>query len=157
MIATTRKPGKTEFLLEIGADFVIVTEEMDLVESVMAHTNGNGANFVFDPIGGDIVEKLAEASAVGATIVEYGALAPEATQFPLFRALAKGLSIRGYTLFEITKNEELLKHAKEFVFEGLERGELKPIIDRTFTLDEIREAQDYMASNQQIGKIVVAV
>lgn len=157
VIATTRKSGKTDFLLESGADFVIVTEEMDLVESVMAHTNGNGANLVFDPIGGDIVEKLADASAVGATIVEYGALAPEATLFPLYQALAKGLSIRGYTLFEITQNEALLKPAKEFVFKGLERGELKPIIDRTFTLDEIREAQDYMASNQQMGKIVVTV
>jgi NADPH:quinone reductase-like Zn-dependent oxidoreductase len=156
-IATTRKPDKKDFLLESGADFVIVTEEMDLVESVMAHTNGNGANLVFDPIGGDIVEKLAEASAVGATIIEYGALAGEATPFPLFPALAKGLSIRGYTLFEITQNEALLKPARELIFQGLERGELKPVIDRTFTLDEIREAQDYMASNQQMGKIVVTV
>lgn len=157
VIATTRKPGKSEFLLGAGADFVIVTEEVDLVEAVMAHTKGRGANVIFDPIGGDIVAKLADASATGATIIEYGALAPETTPFPLMPALAKGLTIRGYTLFEITQNEEALAHAKQFVFDGLERGELVPIIDRTFTFDQIREAHDYMASNQQMGKIVVTV
>ena len=45
----------------------------------------------------------------------------------------------------------------EYTYEGLESGALKPLIDRTFTLDAIVDAHRYMESNQQKGKIVVTV
>ena len=70
-------------------------------------------------------------------------------------ALGKGLSIRGYTLFEITGVPERMAKAKQFVYDGLAAGNLKPIVARTFALDDIVEAHRYMESNQQIGKIVV--
>ena len=41
--------------------------------------------------------------------------------------------------------------------EGLADGSLKPIIARTFPLEEIVEAHRYLESNQQIGKVVVRV
>ncbi|MCZ6493966.1 MAG: hypothetical protein O6933_07785 [Planctomycetota bacterium] len=74
----------------------------------MAITAGTGANLIFDPIGGPLLQTLAGAAAVGATIVEYGALSPDPTPFPLFSALKRGLAVRGYTLFEIAKDAERL-------------------------------------------------
>ncbi len=156
-IATTRGADKKQFLLGAGADHAIVTNDTDLVEEVKEITNGKGARLVFDPIGGPLLEKLAEAAAPGATIFEYGALSPEPTPFPLFPALAKGLSVRGYTLFEIVKNPEMLNRGKQYIRDGLQSGVLKPIIDRTFSLKAIVEAHRYMESNQQKGKIVVTV
>ncbi|MEX2490495.1 MAG: zinc-dependent alcohol dehydrogenase family protein [Nitrospirales bacterium] len=156
-IATTRGADKKAFLLEAGADHVIVTDEEDLVKRGMAITSGKGVRLVFDPVAGPFLEKLAEVTAAGGMIFEYGALAPHPTPFPLFPALAKGLTIRGYTLFEIVKNPEMLKRGKEYIYRGLESGSLKPIIDRTFPLTAIAEAHRYMASNQQKGKIVVTV
>jgi NADPH:quinone reductase-like Zn-dependent oxidoreductase len=41
--------------------------------------------------------------------------------------------------------------------QNLAAGKLKPIIAKTFSLSEIREAHRYMESNQQLGKIVVTV
>ena len=156
-IATTRGTDKKSFLLEAGADHVIVTDEEDLVERGMALTSGKGARIVFDPVAGPLLEQLAAATAPGGIIFEYGALAPHPTPFPLFPALAKGLTIRGYTLFEIVKNPEMLKRGKNYIYKGLESGSLKPIIDRTFPLADITEAHRYMVSNQQKGKIVVTV
>lgn len=156
-IATTRGADKKSFLTDAGADHVIVTDEEDLVEKVMALTNSNGARIVFDPVAGPLLEQLAAATAPRGIIFEYGALAPHPTPFPLFPALAKGLTIRGYTLFEIVKNPDMLKRGKEYIYKGLESGSLKPIIDRTFHLADIVEAHRYMASNQQKGKIVVTV
>ncbi len=157
VIATTRGAAKKSFLVDSGADRVIVTDEEDLVESVMATTSGKGANMIFDPVAGPMLVELADAAASGATIFEYGALSPAPTAYPLFSALAKGLTVRGYTLFEIVKNPERLARGKEFVCNGLEAGVLKPIIDRTFPLESIVEAHRYMESNQQKGKIVVTV
>jgi len=156
-IAATRGSGKKSFLVGAGADHVIATDEEDLVESAMALTSGKGVSMAFDPVGGNLLGTLADAAAPGATIFEYGALSPEPTIFPLFPALAKGLSVRGYTLFEIVKDPERLARGKQFVYDGLKSGALKPIIDRTFTLENIVEAHRYMESNQQQGKIVVTV
>ncbi len=156
-IATTRGADKKAFLLDAGADHVIVTGEENLAARVMEITSGAGANIIFDPVAGPLLENLAEAAATGATLFEYGALSPEPTPFPLFSALAKGLCVRGYTLFEIAKDPEKLERGKQFIYAGLRSGALKPIIDRSFSLDAIVEAHKYMESNQQKGKIVVTV
>ena len=156
-IAITRGADKKPFLLAAGADHVIVSDEQDLAESVMAITAGKGADVAFDPVAGALLGELAGAAAPGATIFEYGALSPATTTYPLFAALAKGLTVRGYTLFEIVKNPERLARGKQFICNGLESGALKPVIDRTFPLESIVAAHSYMESNRQKGKIVVVV
>jgi NADPH:quinone reductase-like Zn-dependent oxidoreductase len=156
-VATTRGESKKSFLLEAGADHVIVTEKEDLAKQVMNLTSGRGADILFDPVAGPFLDQLARGAARGATIFEYGALSPSPTMFPLFDVLGKGLVVRGYTLFEIVSDPEKLDRGKQFVYDGLASGALKPIIARTFPLDNIAEAHRFMESNQQMGKIVVTV
>ncbi|GJL51653.1 MAG: NADPH:quinone reductase [Nitrospirales bacterium] len=156
-IAATRGSDKKSFLLEAGADHVIATAEEDLVTKVNVLTSGKGCRLVFDPISGPILEQLGEATAQEGIIFEYGALSSDQTPFPLLSALSKGLTVRGYTLFEIVSNPERLARGKQHIYQGLESGKLKPIIDRTFPLEEIVDAHRYMESNQQKGKIVVTV
>ena len=154
-IATTRTSKKKATLTEVGAAHTIATGEEDLVARVNQITGGKGARVIFDPIGGKGIELLAQAAAPGGTIFEYGALAPEPTPFPLFAALAKGLSIRGYTLREILFEPKLRAKAEKYVFERIQAGDFKPRIDRVFPLAKIVDAHRYMESNEQIGKIVV--
>ena len=154
-IATTRGADKKQFLLAAGADHVIVSDEEKLAERVMALTAGNGARIIFDPVAGPLLETLAEAAAQGGIIFEYGALSPKPTPFPLFPTIGKGLTIRGYTLFEIVQIPEKLARGKQYVYDGLKSGALKPHIDRTFPLEAIADAHRYMESNRQKGKIVV--
>lgn len=156
-IATTRTSKKKAELVRAGADHVIVTDEEDLVARVNAITGGKGARVVFDPIAGSGVEALAAAASRGGTIFEYGALATDPTPFPLFAALSKALSVRGYTLFELVTNPEAFAKSKQYVFDRLASGAFKPKVDKTFPLHQIVDAHRYMESNQQIGKIVVTV
>ena len=155
-IAVTRTAAKKAELLKQGADHVIVTDEEDLVARIHEITSGKGARIVFDPIGGKILEPLAAAAAHQGIIFEYGALAPEPTTYPLFTALDKGLTIRGYTLFELTPDPVFPK-AKQYIFDHLASGAFKPLIAKTFPFAEIVEAHRYMESNAQIGKIVVTL
>ena len=156
-VATTRGEAKKQVLIDAGADHVIVTEKEDTAKRMRDITSGKGANIIFDPVAGPFLEKLALAAAPGAMIFEYGALSLAPTPFPLFEALGKGLTVRGYTLFEITANPEKLARGKQYVYDGLVSGALHPVIARTFSLDEIVEAHRFMESNQQVGKIVVTV
>jgi NADPH:quinone reductase-like Zn-dependent oxidoreductase len=156
-IATTRTSRKKPQLLAAGADHVIATGEEDLAARVMEITAGKGARIIFDAIAGKGVEALAQAAAPRGIIFEYGVLSMEPTPFPLFLALKKGLSVRGYMLTEITQFPELVKPAVKYVYDHIESGAFKPRIDRTFPLEQIQEAHRYMESSQQVGKIVVTV
>ncbi len=157
VIATTRGNNKKQFLREQGADHVIQTDSEDIVAKMAAITHDTGAELIFDPIGGPILSQLAEASSKGGRIIEYGALDNEPTPYPLFTALAKGLIIKGYTLFEITQDKDKLENAKTFLFALFNDKKLTPIIDKVFTFDQIQQAHEYMESNQQMGKIVISL
>ncbi|MGA9263956.1 MAG: zinc-dependent alcohol dehydrogenase family protein, partial [Desulfobacterales bacterium] len=96
-VATTRGDGKKKFLLEAGADHVIVSDKEDVAAKMKAITGGKGATIVFDPVAGPFLEKLAGAAAERAVIFQYGALSMAPTPFPLLEAIGKGLTVRGYT------------------------------------------------------------
>jgi NADPH:quinone reductase-like Zn-dependent oxidoreductase len=156
-IALTRGSSKRQALVDAGAAHVIATDEQDLVGEILGLTGGQGARVVFDPVGGPTFAKLARATARLGILFLYGALSPEPTPLPLFDVLGKWITIRGYVLMEITSDPARLERGQRFVNEGLAEGSLKPIVARTFPLEEIVEAHRYLESNQQIGKIVVTV
>ncbi|WP_428376484.1 zinc-dependent alcohol dehydrogenase family protein [Lichenicoccus sp.] len=157
-IALTRSGAKQAALEQaVPGVPVIRTGEQDLIAEVNRLTNGKGARIAFDPVGGPTVEKLAAALAPGGILFEYGALSPDPTPFPLFAALGKGLTMRGYTLFEISRDPARLEAGKRFVLDGLAAARFKPVIARFFRFDEIVAAHRYLESNEQVGKIVVTV
>jgi NADPH:quinone reductase-like Zn-dependent oxidoreductase len=156
-VALTRGSSKRQSLLDAGAAHVIATEEQDLVKEVRSITGDKGARVVFDPVGGPTFSKLVAAASHLGIVFLYGALSPEPTPLPLFDVLSKWVTIRGYVLMEITSDPGRLEKAKAFVNAGLADGSLKPIIAKTFPLDQIVEAHRYLESNQQIGKVVVTV
>lgn len=156
-VALTRGSSKRDTLLAAGAQHVIATEEQDLVAEVMKITNGKGARIAFDPVGGPEVQKILEALSYLGIFFQYGALDTSNVEAPVLALLGKDLTIRGYQLFEITKDPARLEQAKRFVVDGLASGALKPRIAKTFKLDEIVDAYRFMESNTQVGKIVVTI
>lgn len=157
-IAATRKADKRARLEAAGADHVIVTETEDLSQRVMDLTGGKGANVIFDPVAGPLVDTLAQAAAAGGKLIIYGVLDPRPTPYPLFPALMKGLAIHAFAVFEYTARPETLDRAKRYILAGLESGAFKPTLDpKVFTLDQIVDAHRYLEGNEQFGKIVVKV
>lgn len=156
-IATTRTSKKREELFALGADHVIATEEEDLVARVKEITTGHGARLIFDPVAGPFVEKLAQAAAYQGTMIEYGALSLEETPFPFFHAIRKGLTMRAYTLLEITGDPAALSAAKKYIYDRVADGRFVPKIAKVFPFAQATEAYQYLESNAQIGKIVITV
>jgi NADPH:quinone reductase-like Zn-dependent oxidoreductase len=153
-IALTRTSAKRVQIEAVGAQHVIVTEEQDVVERLAAITDGKGVQVVFDPVGGPTFAKLLQAAAPRARVMLYGTIG-EPTVVPHFPVFTKSLVITGALLFNTTFDATKLKAGVAWVAKGLESGELKPVIAKTFPLELIVEAQRYMESNQQFGKIVV--
>ena len=156
-IALTRHSNKAAALRERGARHVVATEETDMVAEVMRITGGKGARTAFDPVGGPFVEKLCSALAEEGILFIYGGLSGQPTPYPHWTMALRGLSIRGWVFSSISNKPDRYQRARETIQAGLASGHLKPVIARTFTLDQIAAAHAYLESNQQIGKIVVTV
>jgi NADPH:quinone reductase len=165
VIATTRTSVKKQELLNLGADFVIVTDEEDLVKSVNDITNSKGVEVIYDPIVGKMLDAFAEIIAPTGAIILYAALDLSPITFPFFPLFVKGVRVYPYKVFDFTGlsivnlpvNSAAVERAKTFIVNKLKDGTLKPIIAAKFPLERIADAHRYMESNQQVGKIVITV
>jgi NADPH:quinone reductase-like Zn-dependent oxidoreductase len=156
-IALTRTSAKRAQLIEAGATHVVATDEVDFVDEVMKITGGRGARVVFDPVGGPNFPKIHSALALGGIIYIYGLLSYEVTPLPVLEMIAKVSTVKAHNIWLTSGDETRRKAAVEFVLKGLESGALRPIIDRVFKFDEMREVHRYLEENTQFGKIVVRV
>lgn len=157
-IATTRTSAKRQALLDAGADDVIATEEEDLLTRVREITKGRGVDIAFDAIGGKLLPAVVQATATGGKIYEYGFLdtgsvSKSKVELPIAMLFSKMLGF--YSVFEIMLNPDRMSRAVAWLRDGVERNAFKPQIDKTFPLDRIVAAHQYMESGQQFGKIVV--
>ncbi len=156
-IAATRTSAKADALRAQGAAHVIATEEEDFVERVMEITHGKGVRCVFDPVGGQYVHTLASGLAQRGILFIYGGLSEEPTPYAHWPCAMKGASMRGWVASEIWNHPERYKRAVDTVMQGLAEGHLTPVIAKSFPLDRIADANRYLESNQQVGKVVVTV
>ena len=156
-IAVTRTSAKKDELIALGAHHVIVSGEEDYAARMNEITGGKGARLIFDPVAGPYVETLAAGAGQDCMLFIYGGLSMQATPFPLMQSFRTGLSMRAYSLREITTKPERLAVAKKYVFERLADGRFVPKIARTFAYKDTVEAYRYLESNEQVGKVVIRV
>ncbi len=155
-IATTRTSAKKQQLLDLGADYVIATQEEDLPARVAEITGGKGARVVFDPVGGDYINTLAQATASEGMIYLYGMLSGQPTPYPM-SGFFKTVGLTGYTFNVLKDTPERWEAMKTYIYDKLADGTFKPKVDRVFPLAEAADAYRYLESNAQVGKIVITV
>jgi NADPH2:quinone reductase len=155
-IATTRTSAKKQQLLDLGADYVIATQEEDLPARVADITGGKGARVIFDPVGGDYVSTLIQAAAMEGTIYLYGGLSGQPTPYPM-SGFMKAVALTGYTFGVLRDPPERWEAMKNYIYGKLADGTFKPKVDRVFPLAEAADAYRYLESNAQVGKIVITI
>lgn len=156
-IALTTSAAKKEAIRKAGARHVIVTGEEDIPSAVKGLTNGTGANVILDAVGGAQFEKLVAAAAERAKILAYGFLDGTLGLYPSFDVVMKMLSVTGYNMTDLMMDGTKSGAAIRFVQEGLASGKLKPVVAKSFLLEEVAESHRYLEANQQVGKIVLSM
>lgn len=148
VIATTSSEQKKEKLLELGADHVInYRDETNWGDKVLELTQGRGADIVVEVGGPATLAQSIRACKVGGHIALIGVLTGYAGEIPTAELMAKQLSLKGLIVGS-------RQHQKEMI-QALESYDWKPIIDKTFKLDELAEAFSYQESGQHFGKICI--
>lgn len=156
-VALTRTADKKQQLLDAGAAHVIVTDEVDVTEELARLTDGKGVRVVFDPVGGPTFSKLVSSLSFGGIAYIYGLLSTGPTDLPVLDMIAKVVTVKAHNVWLTSGDETRRKAAVDYVLKGFEAGALKPVIDRTFTFDQIRDVHHYLEQNGQFGKIVVTL
>ncbi len=154
-IGLTRTVAKAEALKAAGYDAIVITQTDDISASIKKIT-GEGADFVFDPVGGSQLESLIASVKPGAVINVYGLLDPGETKLPIFTLMNSGATISAYTVYELVTDPIRMKAAIAYFLPLFNNGSLTPTVDpQHFSLNQISDAFSYLESNDQFGKVIV--
>ena len=158
-IVVTCSGGKVNACRALGADVVVDYGTQDFVAEVATATGGAGVDVILDVIGGDYVERNIASLAVKGHIIQVGVMAGKPVPLNIGLLLGKRASITG-TVLRARPLEEKIAISQRFASEMLplfSTGQLKPVIDSVYAFADIASAHEYMASNGNIGKIVITV
>ena len=87
----------------------------------------------------------------------YGLLSGKVTQVPIVQMVRNNAIIYPYSMFNFVCKPKILERGKSFILNGINNGQLTPVIDKVFPFSDTKLAYEYMESNIQRGKIIVEV
>lgn len=159
IFTTVSSKEHQEASLKIGADVAINYNEDDFVEVVKKHTDGKGVDFVLDIIAGDYIQRNYEVAAMNGTILQIGVLKGLADKVNIFPMLAKRLTHTGATLRSQTAEAkaEVMAALQEKVWPLISKGQIKPLLYKTFDLEEARQAHEFLDQGQHVGKLALII
>ena len=161
MIAAASTDEKCALCKSIGADITInySTHPVpnDFREAVKQATGGKGPDVIYDPVGGDFAEPAFRSIAWRGRYLVVGFASGPIPALPLNLALLKGASIVGVFWGDFAKREPKANAqmmAELAAWYG--QGKIKPVIDRTMPMAQLKEAYAHMGSRGVMGKLVMA-
>lgn len=157
IFTTVSSAAQQQASLNIGADVAINYNEQDFVEEVKKHTDSQGVDFVLDIIAGDYIQRNYDVAAMNGTILQIGVLKGLAQNVNIFPMLAKRLTHTGATLRSqsATAKAEVMAALQEKVWPLISKGELKPLLYKSFDFAEARQAHEFLTQGQHVGKLAL--
>ena len=156
VIAAASTDEKCELCRAIGADDTINYSTQDLREALKALTGGKGPDVIYDPVGGDLAEPAFRSIAWRGRYLVVGFAAGTIPALPLNLTLLKGASIVGVFWGGFAKNEpQANAAAMAELAQWYAQGKIKPVIDRTMQMAELKAAYAHLGSRGVTGKLVM--
>ncbi|AIN62252.1 NAD(P)H-quinone oxidoreductase [Providencia stuartii] len=157
VITTVGSAEKVEVAKSLGADCIINYRNDDFVQHTLDYTRSQGVDMVVDIVGGDYVDKNYQVAAKFGRIIQIGMMKGNPKSLNLMPLMIKRLIHTGSTMRSRTVAEKssIAAELKQHVWGMLQKGELKPFINKTYPLDQVADAHRHMESGDLYGKIVL--
>jgi len=156
VIAAASTDEKCAFCSALGADATINYTSKNLRDEIRTLTGGKGPDVIYDPVGGDFAEPAFRSIAWRGRYLVVGFASGPIPSLPLNLALLKGASIVGVFWGDFARREP---KANAAMMAELARwyteGKIKPAIDRTMPMAELKAAYARMGSREVKGKLVM--
>jgi len=159
-IGTSGSVEKIERLKAAGLEVGIVTRSGDFASRVKEASGGNGADLVVNCVGGSVFGECMRALAYQGRIATVGYVdGVLKSEIDLGALHANRFVVFGVSNSRLGPQERAaaVRGFVRDVLPALADGRIKPLIDRVYAFDQLRQAKARMESNAQVGKIVVRV
>jgi NADPH:quinone reductase-like Zn-dependent oxidoreductase len=159
VFATAGSPAKLDLCRELGAHAAIDYRDEDFVEVLRA---AGGADVILDNMGAKYLQRNLAALATGGRLVVIGLQGGTRAELDLGRMLAKRATIHATTLRSrpstgLGGKAEIVAAVRHDVWPDVERGSIRPIVDRRLPMARAAEAHRLVEASQHAGKVLLLV
>lgn len=146
---TSSNDAKLEAAKRLGADVTFNHRTQQVAQEIRTLTNKRGVDVVVDSVGAATWDDSLRSLRRGGRLVICGATSGPQVAFDLRRLFWHHWSILGSTMGNATEYAEIVRR--------LGKGELRPVVDRTYPMEQVRNAYERLARGEQLGKVVVEI
>ena len=159
VFVTAGTPEKCAECEKLGATRAINYRSEDFVAVIKQLTGGRGVDVILDMVGGDYVPRELASLAEDERLCLIAFLGGTKTTLEMTDILRRRLTITGSTLRPrpVEVKHAIAQALRDKVWPLIEAGKIRPVIYRTFELDEAAAAHSLMESSEHVGKIMLSV
>jgi putative PIG3 family NAD(P)H quinone oxidoreductase len=160
-VATTAgSSAKLDFCRELGAEVLVDYRDGDFVDAVRNATDGRGADVVLDIMGAKYLGRNVDVLAPGGRLVVIGMQGGAKAELDLGKLLRKRASVHATALRSRPVEgpggkAEIIAAVRHDVWPDVERGVIRPIVDRRLPMSRAGEAHALIAASDHIGKVLL--
>jgi putative PIG3 family NAD(P)H quinone oxidoreductase len=160
VFATAGTQAKLDVCRELGAEGTINYRDEDFVERIKDETDGAGVDVVLDNMGAAYLARNIDALAVGGRLVVIGMQGGTKAELDLGRLLAKRATVHATALRSRPATghggkAEIVAAVRHDVWPDVERGVVRPIVDRRLPMSRAAEAHRVVEASEHIGKVLL--
>jgi NADPH:quinone reductase len=156
VIATAGTKDKLEIARQSGADVLIDYGTEDWVERVKAVTGGEGADVIYDPVGGDVFDGSTRCIAFEGRILTIGFAGGRIPTLAINRVLLKNFSVVGvHWGYYQRRGSPLVQEWMDALLKLYEQGRIRPVVYRSYPLREAAAALGALSARESYGKVVL--
>jgi putative PIG3 family NAD(P)H quinone oxidoreductase len=160
VFTTAGTPAKLEVCRELGAEVTVNYRDEDFVERVREETDGVGVDVVLDNMGARYLARNVDALAVGGRLVVIGMQGGTRAELDLGKLLAKRASVAATALRSRPATgpggkAEIVAAVRAEVWPDVERGVVRPIVDRRLPMSRAAEAHRVVEASEHVGKVLL--
>lgn len=159
VLGTASTDAKRHTAEHLGADAAIDYTTEDFVERVAELTDGRGVDVIVDLVGAPYLQRNLDALAYEGRLVIVSVIGGATAELPLWRLMARRLTITASTLRARTVDEKALvaDGLRRDVLPGFADGSLQVVVDSVFDLDDVADAHRRLESGDHVGKVIIRV
>jgi NADPH:quinone reductase-like Zn-dependent oxidoreductase len=155
---TTRNLAKAPKLTALGADHVLLDDRG--LAARLRQPWPDGADRILDLVGGPAILDSLRLTTAGGIVCGTGQLSGRFSipGFEPIEAIPAGVKLTTFSSRRTFRQRATAStHALQAIVNDIEAGAIRPVIDRTFTLEQVPDAHRHMEQNQALGKVVVVL
>jgi NADPH2:quinone reductase len=155
VIAVASTPEKRELALSLGADAAIDAEPEGMTERILEANGGRPVDAVFEMAGGAVFDASLDALAPFGRLVAYGIASHEQNEVRSGALMRKSRAVVGFWFMHCLGRPEMVEDPLAELFALAARGELRPVVGKTYPLAEAAQAQTDLAERRSTGKLLL--